>query len=120
LKARVECCSARFRDGGTEGWVFGVGEHQIVDRSCSSGFAEDGDFGRITAEGVDVALHPVESKALVEEAQVGFVDGELRGAREAVEVGAVIDGDDDDILVGSKGGAVVDIKSVGTEVEASL
>lgn len=47
------------------GWVR---EDEEVDGGGAGGFAEDGDFSWVAAEGVDVALDPGEGEALVEEA----------------------------------------------------
>lgn len=57
--------------------------------------AEDGDAVWVTAEGLDVVLHPFDGHALVAQTKVLWVVGR---AGVAEDVDAEVDGYDDDVL----------------------
>ncbi len=63
----------------------------------SSRLAKDGDIARITTEGGDVLLHPLEDSDLVEQAAVGV---SLAQREEALGPDPIVDGHADDAISG--------------------
>ena len=94
--------------------VLWVGIGPKVNSGGAGGLAPDGDGGGVTAEGGDVGTQPLDGEALVEEARVGWEGG---GAGEAEDVGAVVDGYDEDILGGGEILAVVEGGAGAAKVE---
>ncbi|KAB8356580.1 hypothetical protein FH972_024162 [Carpinus fangiana] len=100
---------AALGDGGAEGGVVGgVGGEQDVDGGAAGRLAEDGDLVGVAAERGNVVLGPLQGEALVHEAEVLLGGVELGRGGEAEDVGAVVCGDDNHVLVCGKGGAVVE------------
>jgi hypothetical protein len=76
---------------------------QRGDRSAAGGLAEDGHLTGVAAEGSDVVADPFQRGDLVEEATVGR---HAVQEAETLEAHPVVDGHDDDAVVG-EGGAVI-------------
>src|SRR6266568_6097647 len=70
---------------------------QRADAHSSSRLAKDGDVARITTEGGDILLYPLEGSDLIEQAAVGV---SLAQIEEAVDTDTVIDGHADDAVAG--------------------
>lgn len=69
---------------------------------------------------MNVVLHPVESCALVEQAEIALREvGDVGRDGEAEDVGAVVDRDEDNVLQSGKVRAVVDGLPRIAEVEAA-
>lgn len=61
----------------------GIGCQKGIYGPGSRAFAKDSDFGWRTTEGGNVVLYPLKAGALIQEAQVVAVEGELGSRREA-------------------------------------
>ena len=72
-----------------------VSESPVIDRDAAGGLPRDDDFVGVAAEGADVGVEPLDGEALVAEAEVL---GCVRGAGEAEDVEAEVEGRDDDVL----------------------
>lgn len=60
------------KNGSPERWrrAFGEASQECIDGEGSRALAEDGDLGWVSSKGMNVALDPIESKALIEEAKI--------------------------------------------------
>lgn len=106
-------------DGRGEGQRGRRVREELLHGLAAGGLAKDGDALRVAAEGRDVVLDPLQGEALVEVASVLGALGDLRGVGEAEDVGAVVDGDDDNVLGDGEGAAVVDGQAGGAELEVA-
>jgi hypothetical protein len=66
-----------------------------VNRNAAGGLPENGDLLRIATEAGDIVANPLDGETLIAEAEVL---GNTRGTREAEDIEAVVEGDDNDIL----------------------
>lgn len=67
---------------------------------------------------MSIALHPVETSALIIQPQIPGLGTEFRGGGEAEDVGAIVRAHDHHVLVGREAGAVVGWLAGVSELEA--